>query len=81
MKFLLLSNFQVALIVIFNWFLRLSLAGLAGFYIAQTWNSIGAAVIILLTYLVTEAYINYMSDQQDVIYVKVMGQEGEDDEE
>ena len=81
-KIIVLSNLQANLIGVFNLFLRYAMTIAAGLYIAQTWNNWGVAILTVLAYLATEAYMFYSTDQQDVVFMeRVKGDETDEDQD
>lgn len=80
-RIIVLSNLQANLIGVFNLFLRYAMVIAAGLYIADTWNNWGVALITVLAYLATEAYMFYSSDQQDVVFMQKVEQEDDDEDQ
>mgnify|MGYP006877477570 CR=1 FL=1 len=80
-KIIVLSNLQANLIGVLNLFLRYVLVIAAGLYIAQTWNNWGVAILTVLAYLATEAYMFYSTDQQDVVFMERVKEDETDEDQ
>ena len=80
-KIIILSNLQSSLIGVLNLFLRYVLVVAAGLFIADSWDNWGVAALVVLTYLATEAYMFYSSDQQDVVFMERVKEDETDEDQ
>lgn len=78
MRFLVVSNFQHRVVGTFNMFLNYLLVAIAAIYLSDLLNSVGFALMIVVTYLLSEAYLIYI-DGDDVIYVQAKPPKEEDE--
>lgn len=80
-RFIVISNLKASIIALLYHFLHAILIALAGFYIADAWNSTGFAVLIVLFYLGLDATLDYLADGSDVVFLEKREQEEDDEEE
>ena len=77
-----LSNLQTTMVFVFNLFMKFMLVIAGSLYIADNWNSSGVAILAVLAYLVSEGFLFYLGDEQDVVYLtKIEETEDAGDEE